>query len=739
MRRDAVKVLVLVPLAVFAALFAIGPGGLVSYTPSTRIAVHTVQAFWVSIAAALMVLAYQRRPHRSNTLVLSALVFSIILHIGSAIQNRFLPPEDDILRTLENTVGDLLEFAIFGVLIAGASLCVLRRIPIEEQKVPNRFFFSLAILIPSALYGIVQYFMPVLSQANLVYLGWVLGGISIVGFIVAALLIPRTTQEYFPVNIGYMVSAILLLLVSSVSTVLNLANPSMNWEYAETVQMAAFLLFCLAFGVPFLRKSGYQRSTAYGIVIGLILMAYLPFMLTILLESRLLVFEFEPLNILAYSIIHIGAASLSLMLAILLYLYPKRRPIWNHVPLILIFTLWGALSVILAIALPYVALLGELTTPIVVGSAITLVLLVLTIRWTVTPRTKRESPSLLNYSAYSLLFMIFVVLAELLNQMVLSVDPGLVTSPYGAIVLLGLNLVIMFALTYLIFLLAENSRGKPPVEMVVAFYLGMWILPNILKSYNVTWTTAWWISEILLFVGLLVGPPLLIWLYVRAIQDEQASHRRAGLYADILMHDISNYNQMVMTTLELLGSEGLSDKQRQRLADDGFSAISFSEQLISNVRLLSESDQLDSTRLEPTDIVSTVVSALNTFTQRVGTDDLKVEFKPETSHAFVMANDLLVHIFLNIFYSALECRLRGEVVTIGIESIKRASESFWQVIIVAPGKSIEDEDDYSSGTLNLTAAELMTSSLNGEFEMEHYSRLGKCDGRLFTILLRAAE
>ncbi|MFW9768597.1 MAG: hypothetical protein ACFFEM_07220, partial [Candidatus Thorarchaeota archaeon] len=585
----------------------------------------------------------------------------------------------------------------------------------------------------------VQYSLHLLSQEVLVYMCWVLGGISVVSFVIAALLIPRITKEFFPVNIGYMVSAVLLLLVASVSTILNIADPSMNWEYAETLQMAAFLLLCVAFGVPFLRRSGYHRGIAYGIVIGLILMAYLPFMLTILLETMNLNLIIESSNFLAYSIIHVGAASLSLMLAILLYLYPKRKPIWNHVPLILIFILWGFLSILLAIAFPIPSLRGELTTPIIVGSAITLALLIITVRWTVKPRPRRESPSLLNYTVHTVFFVILVVLGELLNQIVLNTEPGLVYSPYGAIVLLGLNLVIMFALTYLIFLLAENSRGKPPVEMVVAFYLGLWILPNILKSYNETWRTAWWISEILLFVGLLIGPPLLIWLYVRAIRDEQESHKRAGLYADILMHDISNYNQMVMTTLELLGSEDLSNEQRKRLADDGFSAISFSEQLISNVRLLSETDQLDTTRLEPTNIVSTIVSALDTFTQRVGTDELKVEFKPETSQAIVMANDLLVHIFLNILYSALECRLRGEVVTIDLESIRKANEAYWQITILAPGKSIDEEDDYGSGTLNLTAAELMTTSLNGEFEMEQYSRVGKCDGRLFTILLRSGD
>ncbi len=48
-QRAIVKVLILVPLAVFAAFFAIGPVGLVSYSPATRVGVHSVIAFWISI------------------------------------------------------------------------------------------------------------------------------------------------------------------------------------------------------------------------------------------------------------------------------------------------------------------------------------------------------------------------------------------------------------------------------------------------------------------------------------------------------------------------------------------------------------------------------------------------------------------------------------------------------------------------------------------------------------------
>ncbi|MHA2236298.1 MAG: hypothetical protein ACXABH_13280, partial [Candidatus Thorarchaeota archaeon] len=638
------------------------------------------------------------------------------------------------------TVTDLLEFALFGILVSGAMICASRQSSSKKEENKNLKAFVI-IVLPLIVFGGLWSAFQFLHQDLLVMLGWVIGVIAFIGYLIPLTLISQFKQEGRPYDAGYFVGAILLLCVATVATMLNLENPAINWEHAETIQMAAFLLFGLALGIPFFKKSGYRRQSAYGFIIGLVLMAYLPFLLTIVVESFSLNIIIEQLNLLAYSIIHIGAASLSGMMAILLYIYPKKKTSWNHYPLILLFGLWAGVSLVLVfmVTAPIIVLGGEPIIPFVVGSIITLTLLIITILWTKKPPAERANPSILGLGIVISVLISLVVLGEGLNQIAIGLIPPIADSPYGAIFLLGTNLVIMLTFTYLIFLFAEDSRGMPPVEMFIVFFLGMWILPNILKSYNTTWTTGWWISEILLFVGLLAGPPLFIWLYIRAMRQEQYSHNRAGLYADLLMHDISNYNQIVMTTLELLGSEDISMEQRQRLADDGNQAISFSEQLISNVRLLSESDRHEPSNMEPVNLVSTIVTALDTFTQRVGTDELKVEFKPEKSRALVMANELLVHIFLNILYSALECRLRGEIVTIGIQSLQQAGDQFWQVTINAPGKTVLEENEYSSGTLGLTAADLMTTSLNGKFDLETYSRVGDCEGRLFTIVLPAVS
>ncbi len=738
MRRAAVKILILVPLSVIAALFAIGPIGIVSYSPATRVGVHSVIAFWISIPTALALLSYQRNRIRANVVILSALIFSLLVHVGSAIKNMLRLTESTVDRILIDTVTDLLEFALFGILVSGAMLCFITQMSKESNKT-NPTIFVTIISVPLIIYGGFFLSLQILQPSFLMLIGWVVGIVALVANSLPLILIRRFKQEGRPYDLGYFASAFLILCVATIATMLNLVAPSVNWEYAETLQMAAFLLLCLALGVPFLKKAGYRRRSAYGFVIGLVLMAYLPFLLTITIESLSLNVFFEQSNLLAYSIIHIGAASLSGMMAILLHIYPKKKTTWTHYPLVLLFGLWAAVSFFLVIifTVPSIILSGEPIIPFVVGSLITLALLIVTIFWTTNPPSERNHPSIRRLVIVLLLLISLVVLGEAVNQISIAILPPIADSPYGAILLLGTNLVIMLAFTYLIFLFAEDSKGKSPVEMYIVFFLGMWILPNILKSYSTTWTSGWWISEILLFVGLLAGPPLFIWLYVRTMRDEQDSHRRAGLYADILMHDISNYNQMVMTTLELLGSEEISEEQRQRLADDGSQAISFSEQLISNVRLLSESEKLEQSGLERINLVSTIISALDTFTQRVGTDELVVEFKPEKSQAIVMANEFLVHIFLNILHSALECQLRGETVTIDIQSDPQDGEQFWLVSINTPGKSIVDKDDYSSSSLSLTAAKLMTASLKGRFVMERYSRIGKCDGRLFTILLPA--
>jgi hypothetical protein len=740
-RRALVKILVLVPLALLTAAFALGPGQFVAHTPATRLGVHAMIAFWIAIPAALSVLAYQEKPTRGNILLMTALIFPMIIHIGSALRQLLLNPDLPVPRNSPLLLTDLLELAMLAVLLMTACIFIIKDEPQKKHVVTNRLVIAIVVILPLIFYGLVSLFvLDFINFTLLNSLSRVLSIISITGFLLITLLVPKIKKRGFLLDSGYLISSVLLFSIAAIFLLATLPSPSLNWEYPETLQMAAYVLLALAMGVPFLRRQNYNRKFAYGIAIGLILIAYLPFLLTIIVETaKGLPLLIEENNLLAYSIIHLGAASLSIMMAILLYVYPKRKENWNHFPLILLFGMWAGVTIALVIRFLFPSLTpagGEPVTPITVGSLLTIALLYLAIRWTMSPPVGPEKVP----SGVQLLLIILglvgaIEVGEMVNQAVLTSFPGMTESPLSSIIIVGSNLFIMFAFAYIIFLLAKGSKGKAPVELYVLFFLNMWILPNTLKAYYDAWTPGWWISEVLLFVGLLAGPPLLIWLYVRSMHQVEDSHRRANMYADLLMHDVSNYNQMMMMSLELLGSNDLTNEKRKRLAEDGRQVISFSEQLISNVRLLSEADNLKLSELQSTNLVDTIVSALDIFTRRIGSGELIVEFQSEEYDAYVMANDLLVHIFLNILYSALECRKRGETVRIAIHEAEYSGQSYWEIDIKAPGRRADEEDGYSSGTLGLLAAELMTESLNGQFSKETFARTDVCEGRLFTIRL----
>lgn len=742
--RAIAKILILVPLAVLASAYAIGPGGLVSYSPATRVGVHSVLAFWISFPAALVLLAYQRKPQRSYILLLSALVYSIVLHIGSAAKNLAILSQETVERVLINSVADLLDLALFGFIMAAACLCFRRQVNVEKQQRVNKILLPIAFLGPLAIYGATWFFLlPYLSLASLTNLSWVLGAIAICGLLIAVYLIPKIRYDDLPLDTGYIISSILLFAVSTILILLTLPNFPVGWELAETLQMAGFLLLSLGFGVPYLRRFGFSRRSSYSFNIGLIVIAYFPFLITITIESMGFNALVEVQNFLAYSIIHIGAGSLSGLMAILLYIYPKKKITWNIYPLILIFALWASVSIVTVfttLIYPSGSLLGEPITPYTVGSLLTLALLTFAILWTIkAPSEERERPKIIELIMVLLIMVAAIISGEAINQIVLGADIGLVNSPIGSILIQVANLIIMFALAFLIFLLAAESRGKPSLELYVVIFLAMWILPNILKSFYHIWFTGWWVSEVYLFAGVLAGTPLLAWFYVQAVREVAESHGKAKMYADLLMHDITNFNQMMMTSFELLGSEDTSPKQRTKLSEEGCYVISVAGQMISNVRLLSETDRLKEMHLIQMNLVPTIIQALDLFGERIGQDELSVHFNPKIEKALVLANDLLMHVFLNILYSVLDCYHEGRSVSIDITEIERDGEDYWKITVIAPCKIDETKKSYSSGILGMNAAKTITDSLNGVLLVQETMNDDGTIQKIFTVILPAAK
>ena len=450
----------------------------------------------------------------------------------------------------------------------------------------------------------------------------------------------------------------------------------------------------------------------------------------------------EPYNLMAYSIIHIGAGSLAGMMAILLYIYPKKKTSWNHYPFILLFGLWASVTLILlfTITIPVFTPLGEPITPYTVGSILSLALLFMAIYWTTNPPPDKKDPPSIFQLAIVLAGMVsLVVVGEAVNQLMLQVNQSLATNPLGSIIILCTNLVIMFAFAHLFFLLSARSRGKLTIELVVVIFLAMWILPNILKSYYALWTSGWWVSELFLFGGLLAGPPLLAILYVRAMSDVEESRNTASMYADLLMHDITNFNQILLTSFELLGFEEMNETQREKIAENGCNVISAAGQLISNVRLLSETDRLKEIKPTAMNLIPLIVKALDLFSTNVSTGELIVEFKPDIPKAIALANELAINIFINILFSILECYIGDESVRIELKNVEWNNEDYWQIDFIAHCQGQRISKTYSSSVLGLLAARVITESLNGQFVVTESKMNELISEKTFSVRMPASK
>ncbi|MFW9800383.1 MAG: hypothetical protein ACFFD9_08100, partial [Candidatus Thorarchaeota archaeon] len=382
--RLIAKVAGIVAVAVVAAVFAIGGVGLVSLSQTTRVGVHSLLSYWAAIPVAVSVLALARQSSKSQVALCSALLFPTFVHMGSAIGYRLNLLQPAVVREVPNLVGDVFELAAFGLFLLAAAW-------FSKTPVGNAFQFNgigaaiVLVFIQLGLYGSMWFFLfPVMPPIVLVVFGVIMGAIGFSAFLVAAYLSPQFQNEHFTTDLGYLASALVLLGVSTIITAAELILPTSAWIYAENLQIAAFILFGLSLGVPFLKRSGLDGMTAHLIVAGLAIITYLPFTITISIEVMDLNLVIEALNRLAFSIIHIGAGSLSAMMAVLLYTFSKRHPSRNHYPLILLFALWAGVAAVsvLAVIIPELTPLGEPIVPYAVGSLLSLPLLFFAVRWT---------------------------------------------------------------------------------------------------------------------------------------------------------------------------------------------------------------------------------------------------------------------------------------------------------------------------------------------------------------------
>ncbi|NHJ14462.1 MAG: sensor histidine kinase [Candidatus Thorarchaeota archaeon] len=748
LRRSLLKVVVFVPLAIIASILAIGGAGIVSLSTATRIGVHSLHSFWPCIPAAVCLQLIRKRANPSLIALAGAFLFVVLVNIAAAI--GYIGGYMDITSgmPLANQSMDILDTSLTGLILAIAFLPRL-----SNKKCSSRctiLGMLLLIGIPLIVYAAGWFLLFSIASQEAIIVAGVFSGILGTGvFSILTVISLLRRINSFSIDQGYFGSATLLTAVSLVLFLVSITSVPDVWIYAENLQVAALLLYGLSLAIPYLRRAGFSRALSYLLILGFSIFTYLPLTITISVEAALLVVEVNPSNIIAFGIIHLGASFLSGMIAILLYNYSRRKPTRSLFPLAMLYAVWTfvAISAILVEAFRNVVTTGEPIVSYLVGSIITLAILLYTWLVPATESADMNGPSPKRVLASVVALGSLILVGEVTNILILEINPGLVNSQIGNAMLFGTNLLVLLFLLSKFFAYSEHARGRATIEISMLLYLSVWIVPNILKSYYMNWSAGWWISQLMVFIGLLVGPALLGLLYIRALQETEESHMRARLYADLLMHDVSNYHQMLLTSLELMGDDMFDTGRRHELSKEAKKVVSLADQLIANVRLMGQTEEITPAKLKPINLVSIVVDALDEVMEGIGSEAIEFQYMPETNHAPVLGDKLLKHAFINILMLAIQQPHKKNRIEVTISREDLGGKTWWKATLIVPGEwtgyerimeqSRMDSDGYSGTILGMLVARLIVTSFDGRLMLRAAEDI--VGATEFTVLLPSLE
>jgi len=712
---------------------------------------HTAAGFYsllayLSVTCSAAVLAqHDPERNRERSMLHSALIYSAVVNIGRAVRVLFDKEIIGAMSTPPIVISDLLYLAIFGLLILAAALTPAR-------ITPSRIYSIVVIpLAGLAIHGILYYLIiPQANQASMYASGLSLSIVAGSSTALAGVVWSRLPSESRTYDFWQMALGFTLFGISWVPTVTALFMPSLVWSFAFILRAFGLFILNLAIASPFLVKLGMRRLRAYAFASVPSLLAFTPVFLTILLEGLAPGFQYVSTE--TYYVTHIGTAIMSGVMAFLVSAYNRQRPAMNRYPLIWLYVAWSVAQVFLVVnaALSTVSPFSESLIPYTLASLLSLILLPLAVKWTKSPLRAEAIHIRERFSVIGITLLILANLLSLLIQAYLESEiTGLAGSPVGSSFLLSMNVLVMFALVYLALILIADSRGRVSAEVLSVGFLAVLIVPTILKGNYEDWTSGWWAAEVFLLIAFLFGPAFLGFLYVRELVRAESSQQKATLFADLLVHDISNYHQAILVCLNLLEMEDLPAGLREQSLRDANSELMRADHLIRNVRRLGMVDRLAESSFVPIDIVQSIRESYQIVARTAAARGLRFSIDKEVGQCFVAANPLLIDVFLNLFHNSVQYAKDELAIDVVISPVIREGRNWWEIRIADHSQGIEPDrkaklfERYMEGAhrtgLGLSVVRALVNAFGGTVSAEDRVPNDYSRGTVFVVNLPAVR
>jgi signal transduction histidine kinase len=706
------------------AWFLVGLPSWSSY--HTSVAFETLISFVIVACMALSFLFLRDSAGSFPILLLSFFIFVLVIHLGHGIQEIYYPLSP-ATGSPQRLFADLLEFLIGAILLTGALIAR----PKSLRRGRSRLLVQLVIagVMVSCVFSIAGIMAEGVTLATLELLSVLCGSAAFFLLTFCAWRAISRSADRTDAHAVALSVACFLFAASLFPLMASLVTGSIIWTLSLTLQSVAFIALFLSISVPYLKKAGVQvpRAAASSSLIAFVFLV--PFLVTLSVEAA--VPGYYGVDYDAYVITHTGAASLSALMALLTLTHARRRSVGYLYPMILLYTSWSVVEIgqVLLVAAP-LRFTGESLVPYITGSLVTLPSLLLVIRWkdAMSSWASKTSPELwllIGLLGQGSLLLVGVRLEYLVQTQMSEI----IESPLGRSVLLSVNLLVMFEFAYVMIFIVRKFGGRLAPELIMIGFLSLWIVPGVLKANYLDWTAGWWVAEILLLVALLFGPGVLGVMYLHELDRAESEHQRAQVFSDLLVHDVSNYHQAILLSLDLLQVSGVRSDLRANVIREAREELRRADHLIRNVRQLALSEPVGAASLGSRDLLDCIHSAFESacpIPERGGVTfsvDVSSREKP-----YVLAHGLLEGVFVNLFRNSLKYTEGEKRIEVMIREFSGEGDRFWEVRVEDHGQGIEPARkrglfgrfmlDAEGTGLGLSVVKTLTESFGGHVMCE---------------------
>jgi signal transduction histidine kinase len=656
---------------------------------NTNICIHALIGLLALMGGAITLLRIRKDLHLSNVLLFSAFLFLGILHLIAAVLFiiGFIPPGSTI--SSYRLVANILEITMFfGLLASSIFLQLFHDVPITQKD--SRLVSTIIVISSIASYSFFYFeVLPLLPILFLDVLGLYLTGASVAISLSTVFFIAKSDKFQQNYHTLWFINALLPFLLIAPIYFITLITPFHVWLFAILFLLISLVSFNIAIAIPQIHSTGMNQTNSFRYAFILNLFIILPFGATFIFEFF---YSTPVISYELYSLIRVGAAIILGGIAILLYLYSKQKFTRSFIPLMLAFVTWVSVDIALLVLGPFLPLYQESLVPYIVGYILVFLLLITAIYWKQNPAQPKESGLPVLQIALCIIGIVFAVgISIIIENWLVMNTPGIFFSKADRIILISLSFLNVFWFTILGYFYLQESQGKITIEILGLSFLMLWIIPGILKSIFLIWEWGWWAAELLLLGGLLVAPIIFGIAYLRSLRTAEEVEKRATLYADILAHDISNYHQAILTSLELIELDDVPEEIHKQAMEQIHQSLSRADHLIKNVRRLGKVDQMPIATFQPLDLVMYIKLAFEQVSRALGETDFILKCNQKEECCYVDANILLVDLFQNLIRNAMEYSNNKKQIEVKLKLLENRDQPWWEIQIIDFGRGIPPE------------------------------------------------